>query len=426
MIADEPSTALDVTTQKEILDLLRSLQEARGLALLIITHDLRVAFTTASRIYVMYAGTVVETGRSGSLKQEPRHPYTLGLLLSEPPVDRRFAELMAIPGSVPRPDEVADRCCFAARCMWAMDVCRRMAPPLAMLEGGQRSACVRTGQIRDAMRQRLNAAQPVHALPVLSQEVLVRVDCATKVFRNRTFGGERLVYALNGVSLTIRKGESVGLVGELGSGKTTLARCLVGLERPSAGRIVGDGMTVEGGREPSRPAAVGQSSADGFSGSLFVVQSDADSREYPRRGRELAEQKEKSVDDRVRELLDLAALPASYGKRKPVALSGGERQRVAIARAMAVRPRILVCDEPVSALDVSVQAQILNLFSRLRREFDTTYMFITHDLAVVRQVTETVHVLYKGSIVESGETADVLDYPKHEYTRRLIQSIPLG
>ena len=428
LIADEPSTALDVTTQKEILDLLRSLQESRGMGLVIITHDLRVAFATASRIYVMYAGTVVEAAGSGALREEPRHPYTLGLLLSEPPIDRRLAELSAIPGSVPRPDDVAGSCPFATRCEWAVDRCRTEPTRLEPIGVGRMTACWRAREIRDAMRARFIAGEASVMATVTARQALVHVEDAAKAFRSRGFGGGSTVQALKGVSFTIGAGESVGLVGESGSGKTTLARCLINLESLTSGTItVGDVVLGAGGR--LAPAdrlrlvrTVQMVFQDPYSSLNPMRTVEGTLREAVR----LSDARGRNADTRVDELLDLVGLPTAYRSRKPVALSGGERQRVAIARAIAVNPQLLICDEPVSALDVSVQAQILNLFSRLRQELGMSYLFITHDLAVVRQVADTVHVLYRGAVVESGPVAEVLDRPKHAYTSRLVASVPAG
>jgi len=424
LIADEPSTALDVTTQKEILDRLKDLQATRGMALILITHDLRVAFSMCDRIAVLYAGSLLEHGDAAGLEAAPRHPYTLGLLLCEPPADRRLVELASIEGTVPRPDEVRAACAFAARCEWSGPTCTAAAPPLAEIAPGRFSSCIRlrdiAGEMTAARSAALRLADPEPARP--AGEPLVR---ATDL--HKRFGGDgrkRDVTALGAVSIELGAGESVGLVGESGSGKTTLGRCLLGLERPTSGSIVIDGI------DATDYDALRAGDRRRLRSSIQMVFQDPYSTLNPVRtvGATLAEALTvhdpalRNVRERVDALLGRVGLTAAYAERKPVALSGGERQRVAIARALAATPRIIVCDEAVSALDVSVQAQILNLLVSVRRETGISYLFITHDLAVVRQVAERVYVLRRGSVVESGAVDTVLDRPRHPYTRALVES----
>ena len=424
LIADEPSTALDVTTQMEILALLHRVQEGRGMGLVLITHDLRVAFSICQRIYVLYAGSVLEAAPGADLEQEPLHPYTLGLLLSEPSVERRLDQLAAIEGTVPAPDEVAGRCPFAPRCRWEMPECSAGDPPLREVAPGRRSACVRVDEIRGELAEARHTAEERASARVdpfvKGGESLVRVEGLTKNYSGVRGGGE--VAALRGVSIEVGEGESVGIVGESGSGKTTLARCLVGLETPTSGRIVIDGIDASDYRL-----------LDGSTRRLVrrqvqMIFQDPYSSLNPVRtvGATLREALAIGPDPgaTVTDLLALVGLPGDYATRKPVALSGGERQRIALARSLALHPRVIVCDEPVSALDVSVQAQVLNLFAALREELGLGYLFITHDLAVVRQVVERVYVLYRGEIVESGPVDKVLDAPSHPYTARLVASVP--
>jgi peptide/nickel transport system ATP-binding protein len=424
LIADEPTTALDVTTQAEILDLLGSLQASRGMTLMLITHDLRVAFSVCDQVYVLYAGRVLEVGAAAAVQSGPLHPYTQGLLLSEPPVDRRAGGLTSIEGSVPAPDEVAGQCAFAPRCAWAVPACRSARPPLVEVEAERISACLRVAEIRSEMvadRLRAHVAAPAPVAQEPGSDLLVSARDLTK-----TFGAQRRkgapVAALRGVTLQVGAHESVGLVGESGSGKTTLGRCVVGLETPSGGQLLVSGMEAHdyGALDRDRRARLRRT--------VQMVFQDPYSSLNPRQtiGSMLGEtlrvngRSEPAIED----LLGLVGLPTSYAERLPRALSGGERQRAAIARALAVGPRLLVCDEPVSALDVSVQAQILNLFGDLRRSLGLSYLFITHDLAVVRQVVDRVYVMYHGEIVEEGPVDRVLDDPQHPYTRRLIESIP--
>jgi len=328
---------------------------------------------------------------------------------------------------VPKPEDVAGSCPFAPRCDWAEARCRAGTPPLAEQEPGRLGACLRRAEIAGEMRalrhRALDAAALVPA-PAAGPPRIIRAEAVAKTFHGRS---GRPVQALKGVSIEVAPGESVGLVGESGSGKTTLGRCLVGLETPSAGRIGIDGI------EASDFAALAPQDRARLRRSIQMVFQDPYSTLNPKHSvrRCLFEairagdpEGLRDVEARIRRLLEEVGLPAAYAGRRPASLSGGERQRVAIARALAVSPRILVCDEPVSALDVSVQAQILNLFKRLQEELGLSYLFITHDLAVVRQVVERVYVLYLGEIVEHGPTEEIMTNPQHPYTRRLIESIP--
>ena len=466
LIADEPSTALDVTTQKEILALLRSLQQSRGMGLILITHDLRVAFAMCDRIEVLYAGSVLEAAPAAALEREPLHPYTLGLLLSEPPGDRRLPELVAIPGAVADPDEVSEVCAFSPRCAWVTPLCQAAKPPLREVTGGRKTACVRIEGIGEQMREtRVAASRSVHVdlhqqgrnavvtrgrqaacveiegigeqTAAASRSVhvdarheaptaLVSVRDLTKIFESGRGGRARSVAALGGVSVELGRGESVGLVGESGSGKTTLARCLLGLETATSGRILIDGI------DATDYAALERRDRTRLRQSIQMIFQDPYSTLNPVRtvGATLKEaltmgpEGGADLDTRLGTLLDRVGLPEGYASRKPVALSGGERQRVAIARALAVQPKVLVCDEPASALDASVQAQILNLLKSLREELGIGYFFITHDLAVVRQLVERVYVMHSGAVVESGPVDVVLDQPRDPYTIQLLASVP--
>ncbi|WP_435173999.1 dipeptide ABC transporter ATP-binding protein [Gordonia hongkongensis] len=422
LIADEPTTALDAATQSEILALISRIQAERGMALVLITHDLRVAFSVCDRINVLYAGSLLEHAPSSGFEAEPLHPYSLGLLMSEPPMDHRADALRAIPGSVPAPDAVAGRCAFVTRCRWAAADCE-LPQRLSVVEAGRSSACGRLPEIRSAMRT--VRAGPSHAptqAGVPLGKPLITVSDVGKEFR-RT---HRTVTALDSVTLQVAAGQSVGVVGESGSGKCTLARIMLGLETPSRGSVMIDG------NDATDWSALPADRQRDLRRTVQMVFQDPYSSLNPRRsvGRTLAEAVSigepggRDTDARVLALLDSVGLPADYTQRRPAALSGGERQRVSIARALAVRPRLVICDEPVSALDVSVQAQILNLLAELRRSEGLAYLFITHDLAVVRQVADAIHVLQSGRIVESGSTADVLDAPRHPYTRALLAAVP--
>jgi peptide/nickel transport system ATP-binding protein len=424
LIADEPTTALDVTTQLEILRLLRRLQAARGMGLVLITHDLRVAFSTASRVYVFYAGSVMEVGPSKALEAEPFHPYSLGLLLSEPPSDRQVAKLSVVQGSVPQPDDVAAMCAFAPRCRWSTSACTAARPSLEERDH-RRTACLRLDAIRSEMRLERaahSAGVPGRSLGRVTSPLVVVSDLV-KDFPSRR--GHTVSRAVDQVCIEVGIGESVGIVGESGSGKTTLARCLVGLERPTGGRV------VVGGIDATDHGALTRHELAQVRRTVQMVFQDPYSSLNPARTIEasLREALELHESGRgrghlVEELLARVGLPAAYAARKPIALSGGERQRVALARALAVEPQLIVCDEAVSALDVSVQAQILNLLAELRAERGLSYLFISHDLAVVRQVVDRAYVLLGGKVVEEGPIDRLLDAPQHPYTQRLVASIP--
>jgi peptide/nickel transport system ATP-binding protein len=426
LIADEPSTALDVTTQAEILELLKSVQRARGMGLILITHDLRVAFSVADRVYVLYAGALVEVSQAEGLEHEPLHPYSLGLLLSEPATEFRQETLLAVDGSVPAPDDVQGECSFAARCRWMAPECVAGRPPLLEVEPSRFTACIRLDDIRAEMTTVRNEVRaPAAATPIPDPAIapFVTITGLRKIFAGQSSSG---VPALAGVSITVGPGESVGIVGESGSGKTTLGRCLVGLETATSGAIQIDGVDASDYSKLSRDERARlrrtvqivfqdpYSTLDATQTIGAALQEVLKVNGFARDG----------IKKRVDELLECVGLPLGYAKRRPAALSGGERQRVAIARTLAVEPKLLVCDEPVSALDVSVQAQILNLFRDLREQFGLGYVFITHDLAVVRQVVDRVYVLHKGVVVEQGTVDQVLDRPEHPYTERLIASIP--
>ena len=421
LIGDEPTTALDVTTQREVLDLLARIQRERGMALLLITHDLGVARERADRILVMYAGRLVESGAGDAIFTSPRHPYTAGLRDSDPPLDRRVDRLSAVPGSVPRPWEVVAGCAFAPRCAFADDRCRHESPPLepASAESppleSPPAAADRTVPNHPALVACWRPLDPATAVPVVvaaaprdqqAPAPLLSISGLIKRFSSDA------PPALDDVSITVGAGESVGIVGESGSGKTTLARCLVGLERADAGTI---------DWSSSLPAArraqiVFQDPTSALNPSMTIG---AALSEALRAG---DQHEARSVAD----LLALVGLPLSYARRRPASLSGGEQQRVAIARALAPAPQLLVCDEAVSSLDVSVQAQILNLLADLLDELGLALLFITHDLAVVRQVARRVYVMRDGRVVESGETEALLTAPSHAYTRALFASVPGG
>ena len=425
LIADEPSTALDVTTQAEIMQLLKRSQQQRGMSLILITHDLRLAFSTCDRVLVLYAGSVVEIGCAGDIGAGPFHPYSSGLLLSEPPATRRVKRLVAMPGRVPAAHTVTAQCAFADRCNWVDARCRA-ARPVLELRGPERfSRCLRQPEIQadlDALRRA--ALEPAPAIFVTPETVRPMVKLENVV---KNFPGKVATQALKGVSLYIAPGESLGLVGESGSGKTTLGRWLVGLETPTSGTIEIDGIAAHDFD------ALSADNRAHLRRTVQMVFQDPYSTLNPRHsvGKTLDESFRVSnfqgdYSAEIGRLLTEVGLTPAYAPRRPGQLSGGERQRIAIARSLAVSPRLLVCDEPVSALDVSVQAQVLNLFKDLKAARGLSFLFITHDLAVVRQIADRIVVLYLGEIVEEGPVDQVLGDPQHPYTQRLIASIPIS
>jgi peptide/nickel transport system ATP-binding protein len=419
LLADEPTTALDATTQHEVLELLRSIQRDRGMGLVFITHDLRVAFDLCHRVVVMYAGSILEEAPASTLRRDPRHPYTLGLLDSIPSTDHYQGALRGIPGSVPATHTVLDRCSFADRCGERIDACTHSVPPLVEIAAHHRAACIRIGELASATTA--TSVGSTRITDHVGDEVVVRVQDLRKSYR--VHGGVHP--ALGGVTFDLRQGEALGIVGESGSGKTTIARCLLGLTSPTDGSIELAGF----GLVPARRSAQDRRAIAQIVQCVFQ---DPYSTLNPMHsvGTALSEalsQRSRPVTDRHQEvssLLERVGLPTSMATRRPASLSGGQRQRVAIARALAVEPDVLLCDEPVAALDVSVQAQILELLREVNRIGGTSLIFITHDLGVVRQVTDRVLVLYRGEVVEEGATDNVLDAPGHHYTQRLVAAMP--
>jgi peptide/nickel transport system ATP-binding protein len=428
LIADEPTTALDVTIQDQILGLLDDLKNQLGMGLLLVTHDLGVIADRADRVAVMYAGRIVESGDTDRIFGHTRHRYTEALLQAMPTrhTDPR-QPLYTIPGLPPDLARPQRGCRFAPRCSHATTECRDSEPPRTV-EDGHEFTCFHPRLDQAALVTSVGA-RPTEAAGA-ARPVLVEVRNVVREFPvgARTLGlgrGKgRSVKAVSDVSLDIRTGETVGLVGESGCGKTTLGRMLVALEKPDAGSVAVDGQRLTDLRG-------GQ--LRGFRRNLQIVFQDPHSSldptkrvssliAEPLRIQKVGDHAERA--DAVRRLLDVVGLPESALRRYPHEFSGGQRQRIGLARALALRPRLLVADEPVSALDVSVQAQILNLMRDLRKEFDLTYVFISHDLSVIRYIADRIAVMYLGKIVEIGPAADVLAAPAHPYTHGLLEAVP--
>ncbi|GII84857.1 putative ABC transporter ATP-binding protein [Sphaerisporangium siamense] len=428
LLADEPTTALDVTTQADILDLFRRVQREHRTACVFITHDMAVAAEMADRIAVMYGGRLVEAGPAADMLTAPRHPYTRALLDCVPQAEvRRTGGLPSIPGSVPGPAERFAGCLYAPRCPRVTERCAGEEPGLAGT-GDSRVACWHpaTGPV-DVEAPAL-VAPPAPSGDFGTASPLLQVRDVGKTFGSvtRLSRRSRQVRAVRNLSLSVARGEFFGLVGESGSGKTTLGRMIAGLERPSSGSVaVGEDIVLTGGGVQGDKRA--------FRQRVQIVFQDPQSSLDPRYTvsaiikeplRELTPLRGDALDERVRELLDEVGLPASTAGKLPGQLSGGQRQRVAIARAIAPEPELIVADEPTSALDVSVQGQVMNLLLDLKRERGLGFVFITHNLSLVLSVADRIGVMYQGEIVEIGRPEAILSPHAHPYTRRLLQANP--
>ncbi len=427
MILDEPTTALDATVEAEVLELIRGLRSEFSTSLLFISHNLAVISQMCDRVGVLYAGELVEEGPAHAVFSDPRHPYTVGLLRSIPRreegrVDGGRATLATIPGSLPAPGSVLEGCIYAERCGLADDRCRADAPPMYEIGGGRGARCHYHERAQSVpMGATAEAPAPDGPKAAGATEPLVRVRSASKTFH---MAGQS-VRGLFGVDLDIRPGETVGLVGESGSGKTTLARVLMGIIGPDDGAEISvDGHAVAA-------LAKGRSAAD--QKALQIVFQNPDSALNRRHSvRQLISRSLSKLGGyggdtlkaRLLALVGSVRLPERYLPMKPSQLSGGLKQRVAIARAFAGDPRIVVCDEPTSALDVSVQAAILNLLTDLQHRNQVAYLFISHDLGVVRYLADRIVVLYLGRVMESGPAEAVFDGPQHPYTEALLSAVP--
>ena len=422
LILDEPTTALDATVEAEVLDLIRALRQEFDTSLLFISHNLGVIARMCDRVGVLYAGELVEEGPALDVLHDARHPYTVGLLRCIPrrDADKNRHALDTIPGFLPRPGETPSGCIFASRCGLVEDRCRTEAPPLYEVGTARRSRCHFHDQAQTLPR--VEPAQTESVKPKsISAKPLISARDVGKTFR---LSGQE-IRGLTDVNLDILAGETLGLVGESGSGKTTLARVLMGLTAPDAGSSVElDGRAL---------AYLTKQRSAGEQKALQIVFQNPDSalnrRHSVRRliGRSLSKLGHYTGEALQTRLLALVAsvrLTERYLPMRPSQLSGGLKQRVAIARAFAGDPRIVVCDEPTSALDVSVQAAILNLLNDLQGREDVAYLFISHDLGVVRYLSDRIAVLYLGRLMELGPADKVFSFPHHPYTEALLSAVP--
>ncbi len=434
LIADEPTTALDVTTQAVILELMRDLQARFGMSILFITHDLGVVAEMADEVVVMYLGEVVERGPVAEIFNAPQHPYTRALLMAAPHYQsQRNARLPVIPGTVPSLSQRPAGCVFVSRCTFAeKGRCDTTRPPL--VTGATDSRCFFSGE-ELAVRPKAEAHIAEAALPktmLPENGAVLRAHGVSKHFVKKSGMFSRSVKttrAVSDVSIELNAGETLGLVGESGCGKSTLGHTLAGLLDPTDGRVHlgrnGNMDDITHLPEPER-RKVWQDMRVVFQdpfASLNPRMTVFDIVAEPLRVGPGRITNSKALTARVEEVLGHVGLSPEQGERYPHAFSGGQRQRIGIARALAPNPRIIIADEPVSALDVSVQAQILNLFRDLQREFGLTYLFVSHDLNVVSNIADRVAVMYAGRIVEMASTSEIYNAPRHPYSAALLSAV---
>ncbi|WKD58768.1 dipeptide ABC transporter ATP-binding protein [Corynebacterium caspium] len=436
LIADEPTTALDVTIQAQILDVIKLAQRETGAATIMITHDMGVVAETADDVVVMYAGRPVEKGNVFEVFAHPRMPYTVGLLGSTPRPDIPAAEpLTPIEGNPPVLVNLKEECQFAPRCPVVQPQCLSCEPTLSAVPGlvGHETACIRAGEIVDGM---ING-QKMYQVPPLSPDIFAEVPLSE---RKITLSVQQLrkefpltkgalvkrkvgtVKAVDGISFDIHQGECLAIVGESGCGKTTTLLEIMDL-KPKDGTVLLNGTDAASMTNAQRRAARKQ---------IQIVFQDPMSSLNPRLTvKEVIAEPLQSlgfdgdIDRRVQELMALVGLDTSQIDRFPGHFSGGQRQRIGLARALATNPDIIVLDEPVSALDVSIQAGVINLLEDLKRKLGLSYLFVAHDLSVVRHLSDRVAVMYKGTFIEEGKTDEVFDNPQHDYTKKLLRAIPI-
>jgi peptide/nickel transport system ATP-binding protein len=436
LIMDEPTTALDVTVEAAVLDLIAELRRDFDTAIMFISHNLGVVARVCTQVGVMYAGEMVERATVEQLFQRPQHPYTQGLLRCVPKLgsDKASSVLYPIPGRVPPPNNRPAGCIFAPRCDYAQDRCQRERPQLRQLANGTWVRCHFAEEINPGQWQPPADLQvPVVSTPAPGAEPILRVADLKKYYPVQGsslqdvvgLGQPRFVKAVEDASFVVPRGSTLGIVGESGCGKSTLVRTIIGLESSSAGTMEFLGVDITGDLTQRAVETIQE---------LQMVFQNPDSTMNPSYtvGQQIARPMERfktvppnQVRSEVVKLLQAVRLSEAYYDRLPRQLSGGEKQRIGIARALASRPDLILCDEPVSALDVSVQAAILNLLLEIQQEFNTTLLFIAHDLSVVRYFSDSVAVMYLGQIMEIGPAEAIYAPPYHPYTEALLSAVPI-
>jgi peptide/nickel transport system ATP-binding protein len=434
IILDEPTTGLDATTEATILDLLREVLHGGEMAALYVSHNLGVVAQFADRVSVLYASELVEDGPTEDLFMQPLHPYTHGLLDSVPRLgeSKDQIRLRAIEGHIPELAELPPACVFAPRCPIAIDLCHSERPELESPSSNRQVRChrwreIQAGEVDPRQPTPQSALAPERPGESLIQLEAVRVNypMSRSLGELITMQPPKVVKALNGITLGITSGETLGLVGESGSGKTTLARAIVGLTDTRSGRIDLLGMNL--------PVALRERSKELLKQLQLIFQDPTEALNPHRTVRQILERPLKSMralssaeaSKQVSVLLQAVRLPWEYESRFPAQLSGGEKQRVAIARALAALPQLLIADEPVSSLDVSIQATILNLLNQLQLEYGTSLLFISHDIAVVGYLADRVAVIYLGHLMQITESDALFEPPYHPYTEALLSAVPL-